>query len=789
MMSRLTDFVNLKKKLKSTGNTERWQVRVSGVVQGVGFRPFILRTANRYELTGYVLNQTGEVLVEAQGDVQRLISFANDIWEKSPGPARINDLKIKKIKLWGDEDTFSIRASVEGNKNSVFPSPDIALCDSCKNELNSRSNDRYLHAFISCTNCGPRYTIQISGPYDRINTTMDNFKECEACKTEYNDVSDRRLHSQTNCCHHCGPSVSIYSFYHPELCVENLLQINMSKIREVCELLENDGIVMVKGIGGYHYACKATSALAVLRMRQLKQRPKKPLAVMVKDLLDANKLAEINPEERRLLASPASPIVVLTKRKDSNLTPLIAPGSNKVGVMLAYSPLHQLIFKYFKEPLVMTSANLKDRPIEYINTTARDELAKNIDCIIDHNRDIINPCDDSVVRVIDKQPVFMRRSRGYVPESVSLDFKSNPMLALGGDIKSTFALASGEKAFLGPFTGDLQSWHNFKRFTANIESLSALLKIKPEVVAHDMHPSYKSTELALSEYTDKTIAVQHHHAHVVSCMVEKQIKENVIGIAFDGSGWGLDETIWGGEFLICNREKFIRAAHLRTMPIPGGNKTIKNPYRMAAAVAQVVSDKKLSEKIIGILNLADHELSFIEKQICVGLNTPHTSSMGRLFDIVAAITGISRTTSYEGEAAVELEEAANPHFNGSYRFDITGKDLLELNYETLLSEIVDDISKGINASDISAKFHNAIALMLRDVCLLIRDRFALQKVVLAGGVFQNKLLLHKAVRLLKSQNFDAHYSNIAPINDNGIALGQIAIANAIIASKEKQQCV
>lgn len=787
-MDRLANIINFKKKQRASESIERWRINVSGVVQGVGFRPFALRSAKEHDITGFVLNMAGEVSIEAQGTTEKLISFTNDIWEKAPRSAQLNDLKIAKISLVADDSTFEIKPSSPQTGNAVYPAPDIALCDDCKTELFEYGNERYMHPFISCTDCGPRFSIQNISPYDRDNTSMASFTTCDTCDREYENIDDRRLHSQTNSCHHCGPSVSTYSLYHPELCVDNLLETDITKLREVCELLENDGILLIKGIGGYHYACKATSSLAVLRMRQLKQRPKRPLAIMVKDLTDAYKVADINQEERRLLTSPAAPIVILDRRKDSDLSSLLAPGSAKIGVMLAYTPLHHILLNYFKKPIVLTSANLKDNPIEYSNNDARENLAKHADCVIDHNREIANPCDDSVVRVARKQTLFMRRSRGYVPESLGLDFKSVPMLACGGDIKSSFCLAYGDKAFMGQYTGDLDSWSNFKRYVSNIQNMSSLLNIKPEVVVHDMHPFYRSTEFALSEYADQTIGIQHHHAHVASCMVEKQLNENVIGVAFDGSGWGLDGKVWGGEFLICNREKFVRAAHLRYMPMPGGDQSVKKPYRMAAAIAQIIKDPGVARKIISTINISDHELSFIEKQVNTGLNTPYTSSVGRLFDIVAAITGISKEVTYEGEAAIELEELAPRDIAGSYDFLFEGKDLLTIDYEPMLTQIMHDLTEGFKASQISAKFHNTMVRMVLETCDRIRKRFSLHKVVLSGGVFQNKLLLERSADLLEDSGFDIYFNNVLPINDNGIALGQMAIANKILESKENQIC-
>lgn len=787
-MEKLSNLINFKKKQPATDNIERWQVNVSGIVQGVGFRPFVLRSANKYGISGFVLNLTGEVRIEAQGSANKLISFVNDVWEKAPRSAQVNDLNINKIELAVDEQGFSILPSLPQHGSKIFPSPDIALCDECGKEMLEYGNNRYMHPFISCTDCGPRYSIQKSSPYDRDTTTMTYYDTCESCSNEYKDINDRRLHSQTNCCHHCGPSVSMHSLYHPELCVDNLLETDVRRIKEACELLENDGILMIKGVGGYHLACKATSSLAVLRMRQLKQRPKKPLAIMTKNLAEAYKVAEIGPEERRLLTSPAAPIVILNKRKDSNLSTMLAPGSEKIGIMLAYTPLHQVILNYFKQPIVLTSANLKGNPIEYSNKKARERLSRHVDCVIDNNREIVNPLDDSVAMVLKKQTMLLRRSRGYVPESLNLDFTSRPMLACGGDIKSTFCLSDGQKAFLGPYTGDLDSWPNFKRFVNNINNMRSLLDIQPTTVVHDMHPHYKSTEFALSEYADQTIAIQHHHAHIVSCMVEKQLDENVIGVAFDGSGWGLDGNVWGGEFMISNREKFVRAAHLRYMPMPGGDQSAKKPYRMAGAISQMVKDPKTACGIINTINISDHELSFIEKQVKVGINTPYTSSMGRLFDIIAAITGISREISYEAEAAIELEELAGKDIAGWYDLDYSGKNLTIIDYEPMLTQIITDISEGLKTSHISAKFHNTIANMIYEVCSKIRDSFALDKVVLSGGVFQNRLLLQKSVDLLEGAKFDVHFNNMVPINDNGIAIGQMAIANQLIASKDNQQC-
>lgn len=763
-------------------------IKASGVVQGVGFRPFIYRIANIYKINGVVKNLDGDVFVEAQGSIRDLISFVNHIWESPPRSARVKDLKIQKIQLKADEVGFAIMPSASNSKRpAATPSPDIAICPNCKEELFEIDNQRYLHPFISCTDCGPRFSIHIAIPFDRQYTTMSLFSLCSWCKKEYGEPLDKRFHSQTNCCHQCGPSLNVYSIYHPDLCTGKITYENTKKIEEACELLQNDGVMLLKGVGGYHLICKASSSRAISKIRQIKKRAKKPLAVMAKDLGSAYEIAHVSPDERRLLTSPAAPIVLLKQRKDTDLSPLLAPGNNKIGVILAYSPIHQLLFKYINEPLVATSGNLTGYPIEYSNKRSRKALAGKVDVIIDHNRKIQNPCDDSVVRVVDKKNIFIRRARGYVPEGVELDFESVPMLGCGGDMKSTFCLASGKTAYAGQFVGDLDSWHNFNRYTENIERMISLLNIKPEVISHDMHPDYRSTQFALSKYPGKTIETQHHHAHIVACMLEKHVKEKVIGIAFDGAGWGTDGKIWGSEFLICDREKFERVAHLRYMPMPGGDKCAKSPYRMAAAVACAIENKDTAQKIINSIHIPEYEFSFIEKQIKVGLNTPYTSSMGRLFDILAAISGISRNVTYEGEAAIELEEiSAESSEDGHYEFsilDIDGKKIVD--YEPVIAEAISDMRAGTTVEDISAKFHNSVVVLINELCSLFANQYKTNKIVLSGGVFQNKRLLEDSFHLLTQNGFEVYTSNIMPVNDNGISLGQIGIANAMQLSSGK----
>lgn len=786
----MANLLNRIKQKKETGNKERWKIKISGIVQGVGFRPFVYRIANIYKIYGIVRNIDGDVFIEAQSNIKSLISFVNHIWENPPRSAKIRDLKIQKISMKTDEAGFAIMPSASNPKiQTATPSPDIAICADCKEELFETGNQRYLHPFISCTDCGPRFSINLAIPFDRQHTTMSLFELCGLCKKEYNEPLDKRFHSQTNCCHQCGPFLSIYSIYHPDLCINKVTYENIGKIDEACELLQNDGVMLLKGIGGYHLICKASSSRAIGRIRQIKKRVKKPLAVMVKDLGSAYEIATITSDERRLLASPAAPIVLLKQRKDTSLSPLLAPGNSKIGVMLAYSPVHKLLFKYINEPLVATSGNLKGQPIEYLNKESRKALAGKVDIIMDHNRRIQNPCDDSVVRVVDRKNIFIRRARGFVPEGIELDFEAAPTLGCGGDMKATFCLASGKTAYASQFVGDLDSWHNFNRYAENIEKMIALLDIEPEIISHDMHPGYRSTQFALSKYPERTIETQHHHAHIVSCMMEKHINEKVIGIALDGAGWGTDGKLWGSEFFICDREKFERIAHLRYMPMPGGDKCTKSPYRMATAVACTIENENTAKKILKNIDVPGHELSLIEKQIKVGLNTPYTSSMGRLFDILAAITGISRKVTFEGEAAIELEEiSAESSEDGHYEFsifDIGGEKIID--YEPVLSNVINDMEKGFTAEDISAKFHNSIVFLINELCLQLLEKYNINKVILSGGVFQNKIILENSFKLLEHNGFDVYTNNILPINDNGISLGQIGIANSIALSSGKLQ--
>lgn len=792
-MANLLNRIKLIKERRGTAIAENWQIKISGIVQGVGFRPFVYRLASLYRVCGTVKNIDGDVLIDAQGIIKDLISFVNHILERPPQPARIKDVQIEKIQQIPNTNEFVIlpsQSNPKTHKQVIFPAPDIAICPDCKNELFEPGNRRYLHPFISCTDCGPRFSVNLEIPFDRRRTTMSVFQLCDLCNEEYVSPLDRRFHSQTNCCYHCGPALSTHSIYHPDLCIEKMTGENITRINEVCQLLQNDGIILLKGISGYHLVCKATSSRATNKIRQMKARPKKPLAVMVKDLGDAYEIADIEPEERRLLTSPGAPIVLLRQKKGTDLSLLLAPGSNKIGVMLAYSPMHQILLNYINEPLVMTSGNLKDYPIEFLNEQSNKIFAKKVDAIIDHNRKIQNPCDDSVVQVVSKQTVFIRRARGFVPEGIELDFISPPMLGCGGDMKSTFCLASDKTAYMGQFTGNLDSWHNFNRYVENIYRMASLLNIRPEFVVHDMHPNYRSTQFALSKYSGKTVAVQHHHAHIVACMLEKHINENVIGIAFDGAGWGIDKKVWGGEFLVCDRERFNRAAHLRYMPMPGGDKCTKLPYRMAAAAACEISDKSVAGKIMEMVQIPEYELSFLEKQIRSGLNTPYTSSIGRLFDIIAAITEISKTVSFEGEAAIELEEIAiEPHETEYYEFvidDRYGEKIID--WEAVLSEVVKDMETGVTVGEISAKFHNSIVRLIERLSLELSYKYNINKVVLSGGVFQNKLLLEKALKLLSKSGLEVYISNILPINDNGIAAGQIGIANAMIAAKNKKMC-
>jgi hydrogenase maturation protein HypF len=746
------------------------RVWVEGIVQGVGFRPFVHAIARQYQLAGRVRNTSRGVEIEVEGEREEIGEFVAALRDRPPPLARIERIEAQEIVPSGVEG-FRIDPSADGD--GFLPvSADIATCQECLREVEDVSDRRFGYAFTNCTNCGPRFTILRSVPYDRPSTTMAEFAMCSACRAEYEDPTDRRFHAEPIACPQCGPSLALLDAAGRTLPGDPLTGIRRA--------LADGRIVAIKGIGGFHLACDARQEMAVRRLRRRKVREGKPFALMAADLAEAERLCFASARERHLLASRARPIVVLRERPDSGIAASVARPLCHLGVMLPYSPLHPLLFSDAACPraLVLTSGNRCGEPLARDNGEALERLGGIADLFLVHDRSIEVRCDDSVVRVVGGEELPIRRSRGYAPYPVRLPLESPPLLACGADLKSTVCVARGRHAFLSPHVGDLEdaeTWRSYARMAAHMESI---FRVRPEAIVHDAHPDYFSTRYALGR--DRSLphlAVQHHHAHVVSCMIESELAGSVIGVAFDGSGYGADGAIWGGEFLVADYASFERGGHLAYVPMPGASRAVHEPFRMALAhlIAGCGSTRGIAPAAVGA---TEAEIGAVQWQIAHAVNAPLTSSIGRLFDAVASLAGIRHRALYEGQAAMELEACAARGETGSYPFPITGERPAVADPGPLVAAVAEEIARGIAPSIVSARFHNSVARMVVEMCERIRAATGLSRVVLTGGVFQNATLLEQAVERLAARGFAAHRHRKVPPNDGGIALGQAAIAAA-----------
>jgi hydrogenase maturation protein HypF len=754
-------------------------IYVSGVVQGVGFRPFIYGLAQRFALTGWVMNTSSGVEIEVQGEDGALDSFTRAITAEAPPLSRIERVTVHPAQANG-ATTFEIRHS-EAQPGAYQPvSPDVATCDDCLAEIFDPSNRRYRYAFTNCTNCGPRFTIIQDIPYDRPATTMAAFEMCPECRAEYENPLDRRFHAQPNACPVCGPRLEIApSAAHP---LPDWADLPDDPIEAARVLLRQGRIVAIKGLGGYHLACDATDPDAVRLLRQRKGRAAKPFAVMVANLDAARALCVIDATGERALTVRERPIVLLPWREGSPVAPDVAPGLRELGVMLPYTPLHHLLLEPapdFPPALVMTSGNFSEEPIATADDDAQDRLAPLCDAFLLHNRAIHIRCDDSVVQPVLGQIVPLRRSRGYAPYPVPLPFDVPPLLATGAELKNTFCVARDRYAFMSQHIGDLANYDALRSFERSVEHLSRLYRVEPQVIAHDAHPDYAATRYALTRPEPK-IAVQHHHAHLASCLAEHGVApgEQTIGVVFDGTGLGPDGAIWGGEVLIGGYQGYQRFAHLRYVPLPGGDAATLRPYRAALAhlwAAGIAWDGDLAP----MNALGEQERAILARQLERRINAPDTSSMGRLFDAAASLAGVLHEVTYEAQAAIWLEAQADPDERGAYPFEIaraTDSEPYQIDPAPALRALIADRRAGASIPAMAARFHNGIAVLIRDCCVLAREQTALNTVALSGGVFQNKLLLTRAVDLLRAAGFTVLTHVLVPTNDGGLALGQAAIA-------------
>ena len=756
---------------------ERRAVSVRGVVQGVGFRPFVYGLATRLELSGFVKNVMGGVSIEIEGDVSALDAFLSELAAHPPPLAHIDALTWE-IRPGLGECQFRIQPSDGDGSGPIFISPDVATCADCLAELFDPTDRRHRYPFLNCTNCGPRLTIVTGAPYDRSRTTMSAFPMCAACRKEYDNPLDRRFHAQPTCCPACGPQLQL-------LDALGRLLAAADPVARFAAALRDGRIGALKGLGGYHLACDAQSATAVAELRRRKHRDEKPFALMVADVAAIEDYCEFQPAERELLQSTRRPIVLLHKRPRSWVAAEVAPGNPFLGVMLPYTPLHHLLLREMAgTPLVMTSGNRSDEPIAYDDADALRRLAGIADLFLTHNRPIHLRCDDSVTRILDGVERPLRRSRGYAPQAIALPLECRtPILAVGGQLKGAFALGRGCHAIVSHHLGDLDQYDAFQAFLKDVALYEELFAIRPAVIAHDLHPDYASTRYARERTGGvQLLAVQHHHAHMASCMAENGLAEQVIGVAFDGTGYGTDGTIWGGEFLIGDYRQFRRAAHLRTVGMPGGERAIREPWRMAMAH---LADAALDDDLLRG-RIADDARRTIRTMIERQVNTPRTSSAGRLFDAVAALAGVRDRVSFEGQAAMELEWlAVTTAADGDYPFDLAtaqqdNPSQLPLAVDTrpIIQAVVHDARRGVDAARIARRFHSTMAGLIVAVCGQLRLTTGIEVVVLSGGVFMNALLAAESGDRLRNAGFRVYQHRLVPANDGGLSLGQLAIAAA-----------
>jgi len=768
-------------------NIGRARLVVRGVVQGVGFRPFIYHLAGEHKLSGWVLNSTEGVVIEVEGHPVGLEEFTSDITNRAPPLAIIEKIESNILPPIGYE-SFIIHQSKSEEDEFVLISPDISICSDCLKELFDPLDRRYLYPFINCTNCGPRFTIIRDIPYDRPKTTMSVFELCPECEHEYRNPSDRRFHAQPNACPSCGPKVWLMS---SRALDSNIADEHMA-IMTAQYMLIAGSIIAVKGIGGFHLVCDATNNSAVHLLRERKHRINKPFAIMAASCEEIEEYCYVSREEKALLDSPQRPIVLLLRRANTSISDAVAPNNSHLGVMLPYSPLHYLLLEEMRKVtdtpvLVMTSGNMSEEPIAITNEEALEHLGSLADAFLLHDRDIHLRCDDTVTRVLDGKEALIRRSRGYAPFPIRLNFETKQVLACGPELKNTFCITRDNYAFLSQHIGDMENLETLNSFKSGIEHFKNIFRISPEVIAYDLHPEYLTTKYAMELQQDEAkhlgdklqfVGVQHHHAHIASCMAENGLHEAVIGIAFDGTGYGDDGQIWGGEFLVTDFKHFKRRAHFKYVALPGGDSAIRKPYRMALSYLNEIP-AVLTEDLALFDRIDPTELTIVKKQIENKINSALTSSCGRFFDAVSSLLGICDVNGYEGEAAINLEMLADKNFEGKYSWPIARSNFpVIIDHNPIICDIIDDLRIGVPVTIISAKFHNAVAVMISEVCGLIREKDKLNQVALSGGVFQNIYLLKRTISLLQDDGFDVYVHNQVPCNDGGIALGQAVIANA-----------
>ncbi len=748
----------------------RRAVRVEGIVQGVGFRPFVYSLAARLGLGGHVINDYRGVVIEVEGSAGAVREFVARLPREAPVLAAIDRIAVTDVETRGERE-FRIADSRSAGLRRTLIAPDIATCADCLREIFDPANRRYRYPFTNCTNCGPRFTIIRDIPYDRPSTTMAGFPMCAQCAREYHDPSDRRFHAQPISCPRCGPRLRLID--------RAGVEVSGDPVDTAARLIAAGHIVAVKGLGGYHLAAAAADEAAACALRSRKHREDKPFAVMAADLQSARRLAFIDQAEERLLSGPRRPIVLVRRRPDARLARAVAPANRFVGLMLPYTPVHHLLCERVAEPIVLTSGNVADEPIAYHDHEAMERLAPIADFFLTHNRPIHIRTDDSVVRVVGGREMAVRRSRGYAPGPLTMPIGARrPILGCGAELKNTFCLMRDRTAVISHHIGDLENYRSLRAFMEGIEHLRRLFEINPQLAVHDLHPEYLSTRYAVGLRDIEVIGVQHHHAHIAACLADNGEEGPAIGVAFDGLGYGTDATLWGGEFMVADLRQFRRVAHFETVPMPGGTAAIKQPWRMALAYLDLI----YGPDIPADLDVFERNRSCwnaVAAAMHAKVNSPLTSSAGRLFDAVASIAGIRDTVNYEGQAATEFEQIADVNERGAYPAGIRRSEVLRIAGADLVRSAVDDIRTAIAREIVSARFHNGLAQTIASVCEMIRDESGFNLVALSGGVFQNILLLERASQKLLARGFRVITHSRVPANDAGISLGQTAIAAAI----------
>jgi hydrogenase maturation protein HypF len=791
---------------------ERIKILVKGIVQGVGFRPFVYSLAKSLNLKGFVMNSSEGVVIDIEGDNSP--AFIERLSKEAPPLSQIMGVDITPVPFYGYQDFQIIKSRDEGSFTLI--SSDVSICEDCFRELLNKNDRRYLYPFINCTNCGPRYTITKSIPYDRPNTTMSVFKMCPDCEKEYHNPEDRRFHAQPNACPVCGPQVKLIVKNEtlkkgnppsPPLVKGGKGGFSDKKenpIEETIKLLQEGLIVAIKGLGGFHIACDASNEEAVNRLRLKKRKSNKPFALMAPDVETIRKFCEASKEEESLLISNKRPIVLL-KKLQNYLPEAIAPNNPCTGFMLPYTPLHYLLFYYPVtslvprpsslvsnfDALIMTSGNISEEPIVIDNEEAVSMLSGIADAFLIHNRDIFMRVDDSVVRLMSNNPSvsFIRRSRGYVPDPIPLHEDGPDVLGCGADIKNTFTLIKGRFAIPSQHIGDMENYETLKFFEESLKNLKDVYRVKPEVLAYDLHPEYLSTQWALKQEGIKKIGIQHHHAHIASVMAEKGIKKKVIGVSFDGTGYGTDGNLWGGEFLIADITGFKRAGHFKYVPLPGGETSVKEPWRTAVSyIKDMAGDEAMHylESIGFVKRYGSDRLKDVLKIIDKKLFSPLSSGAGRVFDAISAIIGMCDKNTFEGEAAIALESITIPDLVDDYPIDIKFRETMEIDFSQTILKIVGDLVNGEDKGIISTKFHNTLVNAISRVVQKLSSLYTIDDVVLCGGVFQNIYLLDRTIVKLKSMDMKVNIHEKVPCNDAGISLGQAYIIREKIKADNRE---